>query len=236
VISPLLHMASAGEWRAALARGTIAPPSLTEAGFVHLSTPDQVVLPADRLFRGRTDLVLLVLDPDRIGVPVRFEPGVPTDPASMLFPHAYGPIPTAAVLAVLPYRPRPDGGFDAPHVPPLDAAGRHATFERSLLRRAATREEPVTGGVAVLTDPMPASYLHNQLLIDAPVTPEQLAADAERVLAGRNRLQARLTGAHLAGTAEALAAAGWQVEESVGMAAPAGGERVARVEELDIDA
>jgi uncharacterized protein (DUF952 family) len=32
----------------------------------------------------------------------------------MRFPHAYGPVPTAAVTAVVPYRPRADGGFDAP--------------------------------------------------------------------------------------------------------------------------
>lgn len=60
---------------------------------MHLSTPDQVALPAQRLFAGRSDLVLLVLDPARIdgaGIDVRWEPGVPTDPASMRFPHAYG--------------------------------------------------------------------------------------------------------------------------------------------------
>jgi uncharacterized protein (DUF952 family)/ribosomal protein S18 acetylase RimI-like enzyme len=231
-------MTSTGEWRAALAAGAIAPASLTEAGFAHLSTPEQVVLPADRLFHGRSDLVLLVLDPDRIGVPVRYEPGVPTDPASMLFPHAYGPIPPGAVLAVLPYRPRPDGGFDAPTVPPLDPGGRHAVLGRSLLRRAATREEPVTGGVAVLTDTVPTSWSHNQLLIDAPVAPEQLAADAERVLggAGLAHRHAHLTGAHLAGTAADLASAGWLVTEIVGMAAPAGGEPVARVERIGVDA
>jgi uncharacterized protein (DUF952 family) len=116
VPTPLLHIATPDEWRTARAAGVIAPPSLAEVGFVHLSTPDQVALPAERLFRGRTDLVLLVLDPARIGVPVRFEPGVPSDPASMRFPHAYGPIPTAAVIAVVPYPPRPDGGFDPPDV------------------------------------------------------------------------------------------------------------------------
>ena len=112
--TPLLHITTAHDWRTARTTGSIAPPSLREVGFVHLSTPDQVALPAGRLFRGRTDLVLLVLDPTRIGVPVRFEPGDPSDPAAMRFPHAYGPVPTAAVTAVVPYRPRADGGFDAP--------------------------------------------------------------------------------------------------------------------------
>jgi uncharacterized protein (DUF952 family)/GNAT superfamily N-acetyltransferase len=237
VAAPLLHIATAFDWRAALAAGAVKPVSLDDVGFVHLSTPEQVALPADRLFHGSTDLVLLVLDPDRIGAPIRYEPGVPTDPASMLFPHAYGPLPTGAVLAVLPWRPRPDGGFDAPVVPPVDPGGRHAVLERSLLRRAATSELPVTGGVAVLTAPVPASHSHNQLLIDSPVSSDQLAAETDRVLGGAGLVhrQAHLTGAHLAGTAAALAADGWDVTDLVGMAAPAGGEPVARVAQVDLD-
>lgn len=112
--TPLLHLATPDEWQAHRAAGVIAP---SVAEFVHLSTPDQVSFPATRLFAGRRDLLLLVLDPERIGVEVRFEPGVPTDPASMRFPHAYGPIPTSAIVRVLPYRPGPDGTFAAPALP-----------------------------------------------------------------------------------------------------------------------
>jgi uncharacterized protein (DUF952 family) len=85
-------------------------------GFVHLSTPEQVALPANRLYHGRSDLMLLVLDPARIDVEVRFEPGVPADPTSMRFPHAYGPVPTSAVVTVQPYRPGPDGEFGPPEL------------------------------------------------------------------------------------------------------------------------
>ena len=111
---PLLHLATPEQWRAHAAAGVIVP---TVAEFVHLSTPAQVALPATRLHQGRADLLLVVLDPARIDVEIRYEPGVPSDPASMRFPHAYGPVPTGAVLAVLPYRPRRDGGFDAPELP-----------------------------------------------------------------------------------------------------------------------
>ena len=79
---------------------------------MHLSTPDQVALPAQLLFAGRQDVLLLVLDPDRLGVEVRWEPG--THGEAMLFPHAYGPLPLAAVREVLSYRPDPDGHFQAP--------------------------------------------------------------------------------------------------------------------------
>ncbi|WP_280268078.1 DUF952 domain-containing protein [Nocardia wallacei] len=96
----LVHMCTRAEWEAARATGQRRPPSLDEAGFIHLSTPRQVHLPANRLFADHDDLVLLWLDPDLLAAPVRWEPGVPTDPASMRFPHLYGPLPVAAVTAV----------------------------------------------------------------------------------------------------------------------------------------
>lgn len=236
--APLLHLTTPAEWRAALASGAIAPPSLRQVGFVHLSTPEQVALPAGRLFHGREDLLLLVLDPARIGVQVRFEPGLPTDPESMRFPHAYGPVPASAVLAVLPYRPRADGGFGTPALPATDPAGRLAVFAPSLLRRAASAEVPVAGGVAVLTHAVPESRQHNQLLIDGPVEVRELAAEADRVLggAGLGHRTALLTGAHLTDTATGLAALGWAVEPLVGMAAPAGGVPDSRVEQVDLPA
>ncbi|MCW1957790.1 MAG: DUF952 domain-containing protein [Mycobacterium sp.] len=83
--------------------GELRPPPTP--GFVHLSTQQQVHLPADRLFAGRDDLIVLYVDPALLDAPLLWEPGVPGDPPSMLFPHLYGPLPTAAVVAVGPYRP-----------------------------------------------------------------------------------------------------------------------------------
>jgi uncharacterized protein (DUF952 family) len=109
----LVHMCGREEWAAASVSGEHRPPSLADAGFVHLSTVEQVHLPANRLYTGRTDLVLLYLNPALLGAPVRWEPGVPTDPESMRFPHLYGPLPAAAVIAVTPYSAGPDGSFPA---------------------------------------------------------------------------------------------------------------------------
>jgi uncharacterized protein (DUF952 family)/GNAT superfamily N-acetyltransferase len=231
-VTPLLHLATTAEWRAHLAAGAIVP---SVAEFVHLSTPEQVHLPANRLFAGRGDLLLLALHPDRIGVDVRFEPGVPIDPAGLRFPHAYGPVPTAAVLAVLPYRPATGGAFAPPVLPALDAAGRRRANELSLLRRVATEEVPVAGGVAVRTAPVPASWQHNRLVVDEPVGADVLVAEADRALAGLPHRAALLRGDALAPTAAALAAAGWTVEALVGMAGPPGGTRPAAVEVVDLD-
>jgi uncharacterized protein (DUF952 family) len=110
----LVHLCGADEWSRARSRGAIRPEaSGSEVGarFIHLSTPQQVHLPANLLYRGRADLVMLHIDPALLGSPVRWEPGVATDPSSMLFPHLYGPLPVRAVIRVTAYRPAPDGAF-----------------------------------------------------------------------------------------------------------------------------
>ena len=87
--------------------GPPRPARTSTARFIHLSTPEQVHLPANRLYRGRDDLVLLHIDPALLDSPVRWEPGVATDPESMLFPHLYGPLPVRAVINVTAYLPAP---------------------------------------------------------------------------------------------------------------------------------
>lgn len=101
----LVHLCSVEEWRTAQCDGEHRPDSLSGQGFVHLSAPEQVHLPANRLYAGRRDLLLLYIDPEKLTDPVRWEPGVPTDPEAMLFPHLYGPLPVTAVTGTTPYLP-----------------------------------------------------------------------------------------------------------------------------------
>ena len=107
----LVHLCGLDEWSRARERGEIRAGAAGDGEFIHLSAPQQVHLPANRLYRGRGDLVLLHIDPARLNSPVCWEPGVTTDPESMLFPHLYGPLPVRAVVGVTPYRPGPDGTF-----------------------------------------------------------------------------------------------------------------------------
>jgi len=111
----LVRLCGSEEWSRARDRGEIHPESPDR--FVHLSTLEQVHLPANRLYHGRSDLLLLHIDPAVLDAPVRWEPGVPTDPESMLFPHLYGPLPVHAVVRVTAYLPGPDGTFP-PEPPP----------------------------------------------------------------------------------------------------------------------
>lgn len=105
----LVRLCEEDEWLRARERGFVPPDP--GGDFVHLSTVEQVHLPANRLYRGRDDLMLLYLDATALNAPLRWEPGVPTDPDSMLFPHLYGPLPVSAVVRTASYRPGADGRF-----------------------------------------------------------------------------------------------------------------------------
>ena len=52
-----VHLIEPAAWRSALTDGAVRPPSLDSVGFVHLSTPEQVHLPAwDDRGHGATSL------------------------------------------------------------------------------------------------------------------------------------------------------------------------------------
>lgn len=86
---PLFHIVAQADWPAA---GLYRPASLAGEGFVHCSWADQVVGSLRRHFSSTAGLVVVELDPDRVG-PVRVEGG---------FPHIYAPIPVDAAVAVHP--------------------------------------------------------------------------------------------------------------------------------------
>lgn len=107
----LLHIASIDEWEAARRVGELRPPSLEAEGFVHLSTAAQVLGPAGRYYAGRSDMLLLELDPKKLGAPLVYED---TNGRGEEYPHLYGPLPVAAVRRAVPFPPEPDGSFRLP--------------------------------------------------------------------------------------------------------------------------
>ncbi len=95
----ILHIASRSDWQAGRERGEYRAPSLVDEGFIHASADEgQMLQVAARLFAGRTDLLLLVIDTRLLssGSPVIREPA----PSGEIYPHIYGPINLAAVVQV----------------------------------------------------------------------------------------------------------------------------------------
>lgn len=225
---PLVHLLEPSDWRAALADGAVRPPSLEEVGFVHLSRPEQVHLPAAALFPGRRDLALLVVDPARLPDPVREEPGAHGE--TMLFPHLYGPLPVTAVVAVVPWRP------PAPPVlpEPGDALGRALALQVSVPVRRAAEVRDVPGGVAVLDPRFRWSRNDNRLLLTDPVDADAVAGAAEIL----PQPAASLFFPSAAAVAAELAGRGWETGELVIMARPAtavgGGDRAEVVDQREV--
>jgi uncharacterized protein (DUF952 family) len=102
----ILHITARADYRAG---EVYRPSSLDTEGFVHCSDFGTAHLPANRVFAGRADLVLLEIDPAKLGVPLRWEQGSPPDPSGIWFPHVFGPIAPEAVVAVHDFPPGEDG-------------------------------------------------------------------------------------------------------------------------------
>jgi uncharacterized protein (DUF952 family) len=115
----LVHLAEKPVWVAAAGRATYIPREWDRDGFIHLSAIHQVLTPANRFYRGREDLVALVLDAHYLGAAVVWEPGTDTDE---LFPHLYAALPAESVLTEVDFPPQADGTFVLP--PALERAVR----------------------------------------------------------------------------------------------------------------
>ena len=112
-MSLLVHIARYEDWKKARETGEYRTPSLEQEGFIHCSTPFQVVGVANTMFHGEKGLVLLCLDPARLEAEVRYEDCYQTGQS---FPHLYGPLNLDAVVDVLDFRPDSDGKFALPEV------------------------------------------------------------------------------------------------------------------------
>ncbi|MFF2013735.1 DUF952 domain-containing protein [Streptomyces sp. NPDC058195] len=113
----LLHLTEGPLWEAARGIGTFEMSTrgrtLHEEGFIHCSLPHQLDGVAEMLYgtgsgagSGDQELVVLVIDPDQLTAPVRYESAAP---GGEEFPHIYGPVPVDAVVEVRPWPRKGDG-------------------------------------------------------------------------------------------------------------------------------
>ena len=105
----IFHIATLADWEAARRSGSYTTSTrgrtLTEEGFIHASHADQWPGVRELFYADVTEpLVLLEIDPDRLGVPVVEE--VPPG-ADRAFPHIYGALDVAAVVTATPLDPPP---------------------------------------------------------------------------------------------------------------------------------
>ncbi|MEA4909813.1 MAG: DUF952 domain-containing protein [Chloroflexi bacterium] len=96
----LLHITPLTDWQNAQKTGLYQADSLNTEGFIHCSTQEQIDGVAERFYRGRSGLVVLVIDQQRVEAEIRFEN---LEGGSQLFPHIYGPLNLDAVIEVRPF-------------------------------------------------------------------------------------------------------------------------------------
>lgn len=208
---PFLHIATLQDWATGARTGTYG--ARLDGPYLHLSTPEQVALPANDLFAGRSDLWLLVIDEARLPVPVRWEEGDPPSSDGTQFPHLYARLPVAAVIAVVPYEPGPDGTFVAPVGLPAadDLLARARALERYLALARATSVISLEPGFAVQHRDYPASYDHNRVVLPRLTTPTEAEDLCARGLAGLDHWQVTADGPADAAILTAFEAAGWEI-------------------------
>ena len=108
-MSLILHITPRDAWERAIEQGRYIADSLRAVGFIHFSTPAQVVDVANVWFPGQYGLVLLCVDSSRLEAQLRYEL---VDGAER--PHLYGPLNLDAVMSVLSFDPDATGQFSLP--------------------------------------------------------------------------------------------------------------------------
>ncbi len=104
----LVHIVEGDRWAEFADAEQFREPSLDDEGFIHCSTPAQIVSVAQYQYADADDPRLLVLDPDRIDADIKYE-----EQPTGGFAHVYGSIPTDAVVDVVAF-PREDGRYVLP--------------------------------------------------------------------------------------------------------------------------
>lgn len=117
----ILHICRKSDWQAAQYQGEYRAASLAAEGFIHCSTPSQVLSVANAFYRGYSDLVLLWIDSQKVAAEIRWELPTRMDSAhgdaaastqtGERFPHIYGPLNLNAVMRAVDFSPDPDGVF-----------------------------------------------------------------------------------------------------------------------------
>ena len=94
----IYHVATNDAWNEAKQNGFYEHPSLKAEGFIHCSQEHQVAGVLERYFAGQTNLVKLVIDPDKLNSKLVYDWSPST---ADTFPHVYGTINIDAVTDVI---------------------------------------------------------------------------------------------------------------------------------------
>jgi uncharacterized protein (DUF952 family) len=91
----IYKIATVSEWQHAAASGQYSGSADdVRDGFIHLSSRFQLPETLEKHFKGKTDLVLIAFEADKLGAALKWE----TSRGGALFPHLYGNLPVSQAL------------------------------------------------------------------------------------------------------------------------------------------
>ncbi|WP_026732794.1 DUF952 domain-containing protein [Fischerella sp. PCC 9605] len=106
-MNTILHITRGEKWKQAQLAGMYRADSLDSEGFIHCSTPKQIIKVANNFFANQKGLVLLFIDSDQVKAEIRYEAAEVDE----LFPHIYGALNIDAVFKFVDFNPGKDGFF-----------------------------------------------------------------------------------------------------------------------------
>ncbi len=124
-----------GEYRQSTINST-----LDDVGFIHATSPDQTTAMLNRHFVDRNDILLLVVDPNKVKPEVKLE--APLSGSSGVYPHIYGPLNVDAVIDT--------------YVPARDSSGKFTDSKSKTIHDSATP----TPGQQVITA---CAFIHREI-------------------------------------------------------------------------
>src|SRR5215212_3993661 len=112
------HLTSADYYRALPPEAPYLPPDFALDGFIHCTQDPAVLVHVANIFMKSVpgEVVVLVIDPERVTSELRLEapsPAAPPDSplAGVMFPHIYGPLNRDAIVEVRSVMRSADGTF-----------------------------------------------------------------------------------------------------------------------------
>ncbi|QYR21276.1 DUF952 domain-containing protein [Paenibacillus sp. sptzw28] len=107
----ITHITTKEKWEEARTKGYYDHESIEKEGFIHCSSPQQVLKVANKLYKGQEKLLLLLIEESMVKSNIIWED---LYNLNELYPHIYGVINIEAVINTYDFKPREDGSFQLP--------------------------------------------------------------------------------------------------------------------------
>lgn len=104
----IFHLVTKEDWESHTKNSQYTPQSLEDQGFIHCSSGNNIEDTANRLFKDKENVLLLVINTALVDHDIKYE----KDPElEEEFPHIYGPLNTGAVIDKIDIAPEEDGSY-----------------------------------------------------------------------------------------------------------------------------